>query len=126
MAAIKALKNKTFLELESIGEIMKDVKVPISRSYQEYLISSLKDPQEAAAYIETFLESEEDGSEPELLKAALKDVIDARIQSSNLLEKTKQHYEKLDRLLSETGGAEIYGLIELLHALGFRIEIAPQ
>lgn len=42
---------------------MKDVKTLTSRSYHQYLISSLKDTQEAAAYIETFLELEE-GFEP--------------------------------------------------------------
>ncbi|WP_193197503.1 DNA-binding protein [Nostoc sp. MG11] len=105
---------------------MKEVKTPTSRSYHEYLISSLKDPQEAAAYIETFLELEEE-KEPlpaELLRAALKDVVDARVQMNNLSEEAKQHYEKLEKVLLETKGAEIYGLVELLDVLGFRIAIA--
>ncbi|MBW4689001.1 MAG: transcriptional regulator [Komarekiella atlantica HA4396-MV6] len=107
---------------------MKEVKTPTSRSYHEYLISSLKDTQEAAAYIETFLELEEE-KEPlpaELLIAALKDVVDARVQMNNLSEEAKQHYEKLEKVLLETKGAEIYGLVELLDALGFRIAIAPK
>ncbi len=105
-------------------ETMKDVKTPTSRSYRKYLISSLQDHQEAAAYIETFLELDEVGPEPELLRSALKDVVDARKQMNNLSEKAKQHYEKLDKILSETGGAEIYALIEFLDALGFRMAIA--
>lgn len=103
---------------------MKDVKVPTSRSYHEYLISSLKDPQEAAAYIETFLELEEKGPEPELLRSALKDVVEARLQSNNLSEEAKQRYEKLDKILLETGGTEIYSLVEFLDALGFRIAVS--
>lgn len=102
---------------------MKDVKTSTSRNYREYLISSLKDTQEAAAYIETFLELEE-GFEPELLRSALKDILDARLRINNLSEEAKQHYKKLDRILLETGGTEIYSLIELLNALGFRIAIA--
>lgn len=102
---------------------MKDVKTPTSKSYREYLISSLKDTQEAAAYIETFLELEE-GFEPELLRSALKDVIEARLQINNLSEEAKHHYEKLDKILLETGGTEIYSLIKLLDALGFHIAIA--
>lgn len=102
---------------------MKDVKTPTSRSYREYLISSLKDTQEAAAYIETFLELEE-GFESELLRSALKDVMDARLPMNNLSEEAKQHYEKLDKILLETGGTEIYSLVELLDALGFRLAIA--
>ncbi len=103
---------------------MKDVKTPTSSSYQEYLISSLKDPERTAGYIGVFLELDEVGPEPELLRSALKDVIDARRQSDNLSEKAREYYEKLDKILSETGGAEIYSLIEFLDALGFRMAIA--
>ena len=102
---------------------MKDVQTQTSRSYHEYLISSLKDPQEAAGYIEVFLELEEEGREPELLRSALKDVMEARVQMNNLSEEAKLHYEKLDKILLETGGSEIYSLIEFLDALGFRMAI---
>lgn len=106
---------------------MKEVKTPTSRSYQEYLISSLKDAEHAAAYIEVMLELEEGEEDPEpveILRSALKDVMDARAQSDNLSEEAKGFYEKLDKILLETKGAEIYGLVELLDALGFRIAIA--
>jgi hypothetical protein len=49
------------------------VQAPRRRSYREYLISSLKDPERAAGYIETFLELEE-GDEPEYVSSILKDV----------------------------------------------------
>ena len=108
---------------------MKEVKTPTSRSYQDYLISSLKDTEHAAAYIEVMLELEDGEEEPlpvELLRSALKDVMDARAQSDNLSEEAKGFYEKLDKILLETKGAEIYGLVELLNALGYRIAIAPK
>lgn len=105
---------------------MKEVKAPRSSSYHEYLISSLKDPQEAAGYLETFLELEEEESEPELLRSALKNVVDARLLSDNLSEEAKQHYEQLDKMLSESGGTEIYTLIEFLDALGYRIALVPK
>ena len=105
---------------------MKDVKTATSSSYKEYLISSLKDPQEAAGYLETFLELEEEGREPELLRSALKNVVDARLLSDNLSEEAKQHYEQLDKMLSESGGTEIYTLIEFLDALGYRIALVPK
>ncbi|MBF2004907.1 MAG: transcriptional regulator [Chlorogloeopsis fritschii C42_A2020_084] len=104
---------------------MKEVKTPTSSSYHDYLISSLKDPEHAAAYIGVMLELEE-GREPELLGSALKDIIEARLLSGNLSEEAKHHYEKLDKILSETGGNEIYTLIEFLDALGYRIAIAPK
>ena len=40
---------------------MKELKVPTTRSYHEYLISSLKTPESAAGYIEAMLELESEG-----------------------------------------------------------------
>jgi DNA-binding phage protein len=104
---------------------MEEFKAQRSRSYREYLIASLKDAERAAGYIETFLELEE-GDEPEYLSSVLKDVIEAHAQINPALEEVKLRYEKLDKMLSETKGAEIYALVELLDALGFRIAIAPK
>ncbi|MCV3212183.1 transcriptional regulator [Plectonema radiosum NIES-515] len=105
---------------------MKEVKAPRSSSYHDYLISSLKDPEHAAAYIGVMLELEEEESEPELLRKALKNVVDARLLSDNLSQEAKQHYEQLDKMLSESGGTEIYTLISFLDALGYRIALVPK
>lgn len=102
---------------------MKDVKTPTSRSYKEYLISSLKDPERAAGYIAVMLELDEEGFEIELLRSALKDVVEAREQANHLSEEAKLCYEKLDKMLLETGGSEIYSLVEFWEALGLRIAI---
>jgi len=104
---------------------MKDVKVPTSRSYREFLIESLKNPERSAAYIEAVLELEEESPDPELLRAVLKDVIEAQI-NNNLSESTKQLHEKLDRILTESNASEIYTFVELLNELGFSIVIAPK
>ncbi|MDF5713932.1 MAG: transcriptional regulator [Rhizonema sp. NSF051] len=98
--------------------------MPTTTSYHNYLVSSLKDSRHAANYIAVALELEDQGREPELLRAMLKNVMEARILSNNVSIAAKQYYEKLDGILSETGGAEIYTLIEFLDALGYRIEIA--
>lgn len=100
---------------------MKKVKMPTSDSYQDYLVESLKDPEEAAAYIEAILEAE--NPEPELLSSALKDVIDARLRMNNLSEQVKLNWEKLHEILSNSSGAEIYSLVALLDALGFRVAV---
>lgn len=101
---------------------MRDTKIPTSDSWLDSLIESLKDPEEAAGYIEAILEEKE--PEPELLRAALKDVVEARVQMNNLSEQAKLRYENLDKMLLETGGAEIYNLVEFLDALGFRIAVS--
>ncbi|MUG91984.1 transcriptional regulator [Scytonema sp. UIC 10036] len=103
---------------------MKNVKTPTSDSWSDALIQSLKNPERAVGYIEAVLE--EKNPEPELLSSALKDVIAARLLCDNLSEEAKQHFEKLDTILSETGGTEIYTLVEFLDALGFRIAIIPK
>ncbi|MCT7948685.1 transcriptional regulator [Ancylothrix sp. C2] len=102
---------------------MKELKVPTSRSYHDYLISSLKSSESAASYLEVMLELEEEGREVELLRTGLKDVVDAYLQMNNLSDKAKLLYEKLDQLLSESGGEEIYTLIEFLDALGFGLGV---
>jgi DNA-binding phage protein len=48
---------------------MKTVKTPTTKSYQSYLIESLKSPEEAAGYLEAFFE--EENPEPELLHRVL-------------------------------------------------------
>jgi DNA-binding phage protein len=87
------------------------------------LIESLKDPERAAGSIEVVLELEEKDPQPDILRLTLKDVVEARVRLNNLSEEAKRSYEKLDKILSETGGAEIYGLVELLDVLGFRIAV---
>ncbi|HEY9901575.1 MAG TPA: transcriptional regulator [Candidatus Sericytochromatia bacterium] len=103
---------------------MKDVKMPTSDSYHDALIEDLKDNERAAGNIEVALELEEKDPQPDILRLTLKDVIAARLQMNNLSEEAKLCYEKLDKILLETRGTEIYGLVELLDALGFRLAIA--
>ena len=100
---------------------MKDVKAPTSHSYREYLIESLKEAEEAAGYIGAILEEKD--PEPALLRNAIRNVIEARIRMNALSDLAKEVHEKLDRMLTESGGSEIYSLVELLEALGFKLEI---
>jgi DNA-binding phage protein len=100
---------------------MKNVKAPTSDSYREYLIESLKEPEEAAGFIGAILEEKD--PEPALLRNAIRKVIEARIRMNALSESAKEHHEKLDKMLTESGGSEIYSLVELLEALGFKLEI---
>lgn len=101
---------------------MKRVKISTSDSYQDYLIESLKDPQSSAAYIEAILSAED--PENQLLASALKDVIDAQLRIDNFSDKAKENWGLLNKMLSQSGGAEIYKLVELLNALGFKLEVS--
>jgi DNA-binding phage protein len=100
---------------------MKNVKMPTSDSYREYLIESLKEPEEAGGFIGAILEEKD--PEPALLRDAIRKVIEARIRMNALSESAKEHHEKLDQMLTESAGSEIYSLVALLEALGFKLEI---
>lgn len=95
------------------------MKMPTSDSYREYLIEPLTDAEHAGDFIGAIL-AEKD-PEPALLRNAIRKVIDARIRMNALSESAKQHHEKLDKMLTESGGSEIYSLVELLEALGFKL-----
>ena len=103
---------------------MKSVKMPTSDRYREFLIECLKDPEHAAGYIEAILEEKD--PEPELLRNALRKVIEACAKSDRLSDSAKKLHEKLDQMLIESNAAEIYTFVELLNALGFRVAIAPK
>ena len=101
---------------------MKEVKMPTSDSYYNYLIESLrKDPELAAAYITATLEEED--SEPELLKMALSNVAEALGEQNMTPEQAKVHREKLDELLSQHGSEAIYNLGTWLNALGLKLTV---
>ncbi|MGB6295400.1 MAG: transcriptional regulator [Rivularia sp. (in: cyanobacteria)] len=105
---------------------MKDVKAATSTSYRESLINSLKDSEHAARYIAVMLELDEEGYDAKIFSSALEEVVEARKRSNNFSETAQQHYEQLDRILAETGGAEILKLIEFLDALGYRISLVDK
>ncbi|MFM9266131.1 DNA-binding protein [Tychonema sp. BBK16] len=103
---------------------MNNVKMSRSDSYREYLIESLKDPEESAGYLEAILEEKD--AEPELLRNAIRKVIEARIRMNALSDAAKHYHERLDKMLTASSGSEIYCFVELLEALGFKLEISVE
>ena len=94
-----------------------------SKSYRKDLIESLKDLNEAVAYLNAALE---DG-DPEVFLLALRDVAEARGGGmTRLSEKTKLNRENLYRILSEQGNPELASLETLLDALDLSLAIRPK
>ncbi|WP_347272395.1 transcriptional regulator [Leptolyngbya sp. FACHB-36] len=95
--------------------------MPTSRSYRSYLIESLKDTQEAAAYLDAVLE---DGSFEEV-RLALTNVAEAQI---SILEDTQlvSHRREIYETLSQQNQLDFSTLLKILSELGFRISIAPR
>lgn len=98
--------------------------MPKSASYQDFLIKSIQKPQDAAGYIEAILEEKD--PEPELLRNALRNVVEAKAKINHLSQTLKQQHEQLDKMLTESGGAEIYTFVEFLDSLGFQVRIVPK
>lgn len=93
-----------------------------SKPYQPELIESLRDPEEAAEYLNTALEEDD----PEVFLLALRNVAEAHGGMSQLAEKAKLNRESLYRILSKDGNPELRTLESLLHALGFRLAVAVE
>jgi DNA-binding phage protein len=105
---------------------MSNVKVPTSTNYRDRPIESLQDPIEAAAYLEVTLERDLEDPVPELLRSVLSNIVTAKERVDELSTTTKDLHSSLDRILAERKGVEIYGLIDLLDGLGFRLAVVPK
>lgn len=91
-------------------------------SYQEDLIEALKDPIEAAAYINAAIE---DGDR-EIFLLALRNVAQAHGGMSTIAEKAHLNRESLYKMLSKRGNPEIKSIFNVLHAIGLRLTVEPE
>jgi DNA-binding phage protein len=95
--------------------------MPKTHSYHNYLMKTLQEIEESAAYIQAILEEKD--PESELLLTVLKDVVKAQDKLSIMAVGEQENWEKLQELLKRSGGEEIYRFIDLLNALGLKAEI---
>jgi probable addiction module antidote protein len=93
--------------------------VATSRDYQVSLIERLRDPKEAAAYLDAALE---DGDRAIFL-LAIRNVIQAFGGMTQIARHTGLNRENLYRVLSEQGNPELNSLEKLLKALGLRLAV---
>ena len=105
---------------------MSNLKIQNSREYREYLLESLADADRAASYIEATLERELEDPIPDLLRLVLSNVVAAQKNDRNVSGEIENLHAELDRVLAENKGVEIYGLVDLLDALGFRLAVLPK
>ncbi len=96
--------------------------VKSKKSYQKDLIESLKNPKEAAAYLNAAIE--EGGRELFLL--ALRNIAEAQGGISAIAEKSHLNRESLYRMLSKRGNPEIKSLMTLLRAMGLKLTVKAQ
>lgn len=92
-----------------------------SLPYEDWLIERLKNPREAAAYLEAAIE---DGDQA-VLMLALRQVAQAQGGIAEVARKSKLSREATYRMLSKSGNPELKSLTAILNAAGLRLAVRP-
>lgn len=90
----------------------------LTKDHQKSLLETLKDPREAAEYLNAALEE----GDNELFLLALKNVVKAS-GVTNIARKTHLNRENLYKMLSEKGNPEFTSLWSILSSIGLKISI---
>jgi probable addiction module antidote protein len=97
------------------------MKAPRDVSYEDTLLPMLKDPVEAAAYVEAVLELDD----PAALLVALRAVAKAH-GMAEVARRADMGDKTLFRALSEDGNPTLSTITKVLHAVGLRISVVPE
>ena len=93
----------------------------LTSKYEDGLKESLKDPNEAAAYLNAALE---DGSQ-EVFLMALRDVAEAK-GISRIARQSKLNRENLYRILSSKGNPQLASLRSVLQSIGLKLIVEAE
>ena len=96
--------------------------MPTYKSYHSYLIESLKDPLEAAAYLDAVLE---DGDFEHIL-LALKNVAEAQQDITNNQKNNNLNLDINPQLLPNQQPSELMTIAKLLNQLGLKLSVTVQ
>ena len=92
-----------------------------SLPYEDWLIERLKNPREAAAYLEAAIE---DGDQA-VLMLALRQVAQAQGGIAEVARKSNLSLKATYRMLSKSGNPELKSLTAILNAAGLRLAVRP-
>ena len=92
------------------------------KSYHESLIKALKDPLEAAEYLNAALEEKDE----KMFLVALKNVAEARGGMAQLSRAAKLNRANLYKAFSKHGNPEIQTLWSVLHTFGLRLAVTAE
>ena len=96
--------------------------MPTYKSYHSYLIESLKDPLEAAAYLDAVLED----SDFEHILLALKNVAGAQQDVTNNSINKKLNLDLNSQLFPNQQPSELMTIAKLLNQLGLKLSVTVQ
>jgi probable addiction module antidote protein len=92
-----------------------------SLPYEDWLIGRLKDPAEAAAYLEVVIGEGDQAA----IMLALRQVALARGGIAEIARKAKLTREATYKMLSRSGNPELRSLTSVLEATGLRLSVKP-
>ena len=92
-----------------------------SLPHEDWLIEQLKNPAEAAAYLETVLKEGDQAA----IMLALRQVAQAQGGVAAIARKAKLTREATYKMLSKSGNPELRSLTAVLEAAGLRIAVKP-
>ena len=93
----------------------------ITASHHDYLIKSLQDPKELAAYLQVTMEEFDETGDIKSLLISLRHIVEAKGGITQLAEKTKLNRQALYRTLSLDGNPRFDTLTAILKALGVKL-----
>jgi len=114
---ISEVSQEIFEKLNCTGVIIMPKH---TKKYSDSLNESLKDPKEAAVYLNAHLE---EGESDEMFLLALRDVARAH-GFSEIAEQSSLGRESLYKALSENGNPKLSTLKALLRTMGLKISIS--
>lgn len=91
-------------------------------NYQKDLLESLKDPKEAAAYLNAALES----GDKRAFLLALRNVLQAQGGMSKISERCKMNRVSLYKMLSKNGNPGFINVLQVLQTAGIYFQVIPR
>lgn len=91
-------------------------------TYQKDLIESLKNPREAAAYLNAAMEE----GDRVVFLLALRNIAEAHGGIAAIAEKANMNRENLYRIFSRRGNPEIKSVLKILQSIGLNLTVSPK
>lgn len=95
------------------------------RKFQEYLIESLKDPEEASAYLKASLDEALETGKFSIFQLALRNVVEAQGGIAEVSSKMDVGRESFYKSLSQTGKPRFSTIMHTLTSCGVEVDFHP-
>lgn len=97
----------------------------LAGNYEEWLIESLRDKEEAAIFLQVAFEEFQKDGDVEAVLLSLRHVAEAQGGIGRLSRKTHLNRESLYKTLSKKGNPKLQTVSVLLKGLGFQLSVRP-